>query len=81
MPIFVLETLYRIDKLIISVIPFLLWGWDTNGTFEKQRLYIEYDKYMKLTFIRHASLIPPYNDYELLDYNLLAGLSRREINP
>ncbi len=36
---------------------------------------------MKLTFIRHASLIPPYNNYELLDYNLLAGLSRREINP
>lgn len=36
---------------------------------------------MKLIFIRHASLIPPYNNYELLDYNLLAGLSRRVINP
>lgn len=36
---------------------------------------------MKLTFIRHASLIPPYNNYELLDYDLLAGLSRREISP
>lgn len=36
---------------------------------------------MKITFLRHGSLLPPFNDYSLLNLSQLTQLARQEIDP
>lgn len=36
---------------------------------------------MEVTFLRHGPLLPPYDNYEKLTFDLLCQLARREVDP